>query len=150
MHYDSIVCSTPSEDHFQTEMAFCTENRKLLPDFARLSSHPPPGQWHPLSLRSEMLKQLHSLDKGEKKGVSHLPTAFPHLWGLLLRVFFTIFPCLRHIQLDYSTALGIHYFPLIDLHYLVLSETELPNSWDFLKFSFSRNFCLAFGCKEQG
>lgn len=40
MHYDSVVCSAPSQDHFKQRWLFCTQNWKLLPDFAHVSSNP--------------------------------------------------------------------------------------------------------------
>lgn len=133
MHYDSVVCSAPSQDHCQTKMAFL--HPKAESSFQILHVYlptPTPIQWDPPL-------QLHSLDKGEKKEAPTFPlpclSSCPHPSPLLFRASSAIFVFKAH-QLDYCIVLGKkNICPLFDLHYLLLSETELLNSWDFLKFS---------------
>ena len=72
MHYDGMDCSAPSQDHFQTKMAFCTQNWKLFPHFARVPSNPITHPVRP-SITASVLGQ-----KQEKRG-SHRPTPFPLL-----------------------------------------------------------------------
>lgn len=75
-HYDSVVCSASSQDHFQTKMAFLPSELKALSTFYTCIFWPPSHmEWEPPLL-------LHSLAKGEEKGAPNLPTPFPLLPAL--------------------------------------------------------------------
>lgn len=75
MHYDSVVCSAPSQDHLQTKIALLHPKLKALSRFCMCIFKPPSP------IRGVPPLQLHSLDKGgkKKKRGSHLPTPFPLL-----------------------------------------------------------------------
>lgn len=81
-HYDSVVCSASSQDHFQTKVAFLSSKLKALSRFYTCT------YLH------------HSLDKGEEKEAPTLPLPFfsclLYLSPLLLRASPPIFTFKAH------------------------------------------------------
>lgn len=133
MHYDSIVCSTLSEDHFQTKIAFCIENQKLLPDFARVSSCPTTRPVAPPLLRLGMLKQLQIFGKGEKK--DHLTFSLPsltsqghfHAQGTCSGT--TVLLCIQYLSFNWFTFLSSQWNLTSEFLKLSLAQEFLPCLW---------------------
>lgn len=118
MHYDSVVCSAPSQDHFQTKMAFCAQNWKLFPDFAHISSSPSSETLHYSSApRTKVRKKV--------SPTFPLPSlsSCPHPSPPLLRASHAIFMFkARTTRPLYCSGGKKNICPLFDLLYLVLSE----------------------------
>lgn len=119
-HYDSVVCSASSQDHFQTKMAFLCSKLKALSRFYTCifwpSSH---IQWDPPLLH-------HSLNTGEEKEAPIFPLPFLscqlYLSPLLFRASPAIFTLKAHTTglLYYTGEKSI--CPLLNLLNLLLSE----------------------------
>lgn len=71
MHYDSVVCSAPSQDHFQTKMAFLRPKLKAPSRFCTCIFQ------LPSLTQLDPPLQFYSLDKGEKKEASTFPLPSP-------------------------------------------------------------------------
>lgn len=107
-HYDSVVCSASSQDHFQRWL-FCAQSWRLFPDFTHVSSSPHHTSSETLhyctiswtQVRKKRLPSSHSLSS---------PASFIchpcHLEPPLL------FSHWRHIQLDCCIILGKKVFAL--------------------------------------
>lgn len=94
MHYDSVVCSAPPQDHLQTKIALLHPKLKALSRFCMCIFKPPsPIQGVPPL-------QLRSLDKGEKKEAPTFPlpslSSHSHLSPLLFRASPAIFMFKAH------------------------------------------------------
>lgn len=112
-HYDSVACSASSQDHFQTKMAFLRSKLKALSRFYTCTFQPPSHiQWDPQLL-------CHSLDKGEEKRGSHLPTPFP------------LFPALSPLLFRASPANFTFKAPAAGLWHCSEEKKYLP----FIKFT---------------
>lgn len=135
MHYDSIVCSTLSEDHFQTKIAFCIENQKLLPDFARVSSCPTTRPVAPPVTPVGNAEAAPNLWQRWKESPSHLLTSFPHLSGPL--------SCSGHVQWDYNTAL-YRTDKYLSFNWFTFLSSQWNLTSEFLKLSLAQEFlpCL--------
>lgn len=124
MHYDSVVCSAPSQGHFQTKMAFCAQNWKLFPDFAHVSSNPITHPVRPYAM-ALLLGQRWEKSLPPSHSLPSPPVLTHHPCYLETPM---LFLCLRHTQPGHCIVRGggeylpFFWFTLLSSQWNLTSE----------------------------